>query len=151
MNFEQAVPILRKITFFEGIDDKGLQVIYSCAKTVDIRQEGFIFSQGDPGDGMYLIIAGKVEISQRDPMGYRTVLATLGPSSVIGDMAVLDDLPRSASAQAVERTIMLYIPRDDFQLLLEFNFSLTLKILNTLSKRLREANEKVVDKRRKMF
>lgn len=73
-----------------------------------------IFSQGDTGNRAYLITSGTVEIfTERD--GETVVLATLGPNSVFGEMALLDDSPRMASARALETVQCLAVSTETFR------------------------------------
>lgn len=111
--------------------------------------EGFhIFSEGQAGSSMYLIEKGRVRISKTAPGQGEEALAILGPSSVFGEMAVLDGGPRSADAVVHEAVDLLVIDRKDLdQLFLEDRdlayFVLT-AMIRTLAGRLREMDEKLV-------
>ena len=76
-----------------------------------------IFEEGSPGDAMFLIESGRIKISQKVAEG-ENILAVLGKGDFFGEMALLDDGPRSASAIALEETILLEIGRDTFTELL---------------------------------
>ncbi len=151
MDCTRISALLRKISFFEGLEDQTLEFIAKVGEGVNVVPGSVIFREGDAGDRMYLIIKGKVEIYRSDESGYETVLATLDSADVFGEMSLLDDAPRSASAKAVEETIMISLKRTEFQLFLENNFSVALKLLATLSRKLRDTNEKLAERKRRGY
>ena len=71
----------------------------------------YIFEEGDPGDCAYIIESGSVEVSL-DKGGRKLVIATLGAGEVLGEMAIIDNHPRTATARAIERTKVTAIPLD---------------------------------------
>ena len=71
----------------------------------------FLFEEGDPGDCAYIIESGSVEVSL-DKGGRKLVIATLGPGEVLGEMAIIDKFPRTATARAIEHTKVTAIPLD---------------------------------------
>ena len=143
MDKDQVIGLLRKIPFLNGLEYEALGFIAQTAKAVHADADTVIFREGEQGDRMYLIIKGKVEVYTTSHGGYDTVLATLESSDVFGEMSLLDDLPRSASVKALEDTILLSISRIEFQQFLENNFPVAIKLLDTLSKKLRAVNEKL--------
>ncbi|HHX38987.1 MAG TPA: Crp/Fnr family transcriptional regulator [Armatimonadetes bacterium] len=101
-----------------------------------------IFAEGERGDEMYLIHEGKVRIHRR--MGGReTTLAVLPPGECFGEMALIDDGPRSASATALARTQLVVIARSTFETLVCTNASIFAGLLRKLSERLRRANRQI--------
>ena len=77
-----------------------------------------IFREGDPGDGVYVIRDGLVEIAHLW-IGGSTVCFPAGPGEIFGEMAVIEDLPRSATATAAKDTRVYFIPRDEMLALLQ--------------------------------
>lgn len=104
-----------------------------------------IFSAGDEGDGSYLVVAGRVRISAVVGSNESRVLATLGPGDFFGEMAVLDDAPRSATATAETRTRTLFIQRGKLLDLLGRQPGLALGIIREFSARMRSLNQKYVE------
>ncbi len=98
-----------------------------------------LFCQGDPGDTMYVIIEGMVEIIDGQ-QGSTSVLARLGPNDYLGEMALFTQRPRTATAVSVARTKLLPIKRDDFIDRIREKPELALYILQTLIKRLRKTS-----------
>lgn len=100
-----------------------------------------LFKEGDQGQEMYLIRSGKVEISS-SPGGVKKVLATLGEGSFLGEMAIVDDAPRSATATASGDVSLLILDRAAFKSQLAQNPMIEY-LITSLVKRLRETNEQV--------
>ena len=99
------------------------------------------FTEGDPGDGVYLVKNGQVEISSVLSQGARRVFSQIGPGGLFGEMAVLELRPRSATATAVKDTTAYFIPRGELLSLIERSPGLALSILQVISHRLREFNQ----------
>ena len=101
-----------------------------------------IFKEGDSEDTMYFIKEGKVEISKN--MGdAEQVLAFLGPNDFFGEMALLSKTPRSATAKAVNDTVVVVFNRKQFVTLLKTRGEIILKIIEVLIQRLKEANDTI--------
>jgi len=129
---------LKKVSWFQDLDDRSLDAIEKAAVEQSYKPGQEIVRQGDTGVGAFIIRSGKVEVVQ-DRDGKATKLATLGPGEVIGEMALLDEFPRSATAKAIEPTTVLGIQRWHFLGILQSHPQLALALLPILSKRLRNA------------
>ena len=117
-------------------------------KHTEFKQGQIIFSQGDPSDLCYKIESGAVEIriTSYDGTGtMRTVVAqTLGHGEVFGEMGIIDDSPRSASAIATKHTVCVAYTADQIIALLETNPKQALAYIHTLIRRLRSHNVKIL-------
>jgi len=100
-----------------------------------------IFREGDRGDGLYVVRSGRVEISGSVDSGARLVFSEVGPGEVFGEMAVVENQPRSAWAVAREDTRVYFIPRDEMLALVARSPALALALLQEISRRLREFNQ----------
>ena len=100
-----------------------------------------IFKAGDAGDGFFLVKEGLVEISAAMAQEERHVFSQIEPGEVFGEMAVIEEKPRSASAVAREETTAYFIPRDKLLVLVERSPGLALALLQGISGRLREFNQ----------
>lgn len=103
-----------------------------------------IFKEGDPGNGIYIVKSGLVQISAVLNYGDRVVLARLGPGELFGEMAVLDQNPRSATASAAVATDVYFISREDLLQMLECIPKLSAFFVRELSRRLRDFNGQYV-------
>lgn len=101
-----------------------------------------IFSEGDRGDAMYVIQFGQVRIVKRTPTT-EIVLATLGPGEIFGEMALLDQQERSASAVAVGEARVLTVDRRKFFASMSHDPTLAFKILSSMSARIRHLDQNV--------
>jgi signal transduction histidine kinase len=103
-----------------------------------------IFNQGDPGDGIYFVKEGSVQISTTVSTGDSKVLTKIAPGDLFGEMAVLDNDPRSASATAEQATTVYFISRPELLKLLERMPRLAAALVREISRRLRTFNDQYV-------
>jgi CRP-like cAMP-binding protein len=129
---------LKRVSWFEDLDQKSLDAIANAAVEQSYQPGQFIMRQGDTGVGAFIIRSGKVDVIQ-DRDGREITLATLGPGDVVGEMALLDEFPRSASVRASEPTTALGIQRWHFRGILESHPQLALALLPILTRRIRAA------------
>jgi CRP-like cAMP-binding protein len=104
-----------------------------------------VFQQGEPGDCMYVVARGSVQLSVREPDGGEFVLAVIGPPTAFGDMAVVDGGPRVATATTREPTDLIRIPRLSVVHLLEAEPTVAAAMLASFVALVRRADEQVVD------
>jgi signal transduction histidine kinase len=116
---------------------KGLRQI-AQERTFTAGQE--IFKEGDAGDGMYVVKQGLVEISVLVGQNVRHVFSEIGPGDIFGEMAVLEDKPRSASAVAKKQATVYFVPRLELLKLVDGSPKLAQGLLREISNRLREFN-----------
>ena len=147
MDAAERIAKLAKVPLFVGLTPAALELISKVATDESHALGTKIFQFGDPGDKLYIILEGKVRISRDVPGMGEEALAVLGPGSVFGEMALLDDAPRSADARVHERCRLLAIPRDAFEDLLVLHKDLAYEVLwsvvRLLTSRLRDANDKL--------
>ncbi|MCA9599986.1 MAG: cyclic nucleotide-binding domain-containing protein [Myxococcales bacterium] len=143
----ERVEQLRQIDLFAGLKQEALELIARVA-TEEAHATGTkIFQHGDAGDKLYLILEGKVRISREVPGMGEEALAVLGAGEVFGEMALLDESPRSADARVHDRCRLLAIPKDGFDDLLFLHKDLAYEVLWSIVRmllgRLRETNNKL--------
>lgn len=123
---------------FIGLSSDEFRDIATLAKYQNFAAGQTIFMEGDPGDGLYVVIVGKVEIAVGE--GQQRVLTHLGEGEYFGEMAVLDSEPRSATATAVEDSQLCFIPRDPLLHVLDESPRLAMTLIRMFSLRMREFN-----------
>jgi len=101
-----------------------------------------LFNEGDRGEEMYILQSGRVKISKRI-RGVEKTLATLEKGEFFGEMAILNDKPRSASAETVDECEMLMIDRKTFDALIRGNAEIAVRFIKRLADRLRETNDQM--------
>jgi CRP/FNR family cyclic AMP-dependent transcriptional regulator len=133
---------LSRVDLFSTLDKKDLTTLVKSCQDRSYSAGSTIISQGDTGVGLYVILSGNVRISKtQDPDHAEEDLGTLGAGHVIGEMSLLDDLPRSATVTAVDDVTALLLPVWEFRSFLRNNPEVALKLLSVLSRRLRKAEE----------
>ncbi|WP_376794609.1 cyclic nucleotide-binding domain-containing protein [Thermogemmatispora sp.] len=138
--------VLRKVSLFSSLSDKELKAIARSLQERHYSRGTALFHQGDTGTGLYIITAGRVSIIQaNDPDRAEEVIGTAGPGEVLGEMALLDDLPRSASVVADEETTAIILPIWEFRSVLRQQPEIALKLLSVLSRRLRKAEGRLAE------
>lgn len=131
---------LARVGLFSGLDKRELRHIANNCQERKFSAGSVLMQQGDTGAGLFVLISGKVKITQTAaPDGAVEDLGTAGPGDVLGEMSLLDDLPRSATVTAVEDTSALLLPIWDFRTSLRNNPEIAVKLLAALSHRLRKA------------
>src|SRR5437667_854836 len=123
-----------------------LQTLSQVAQELSFAPGEQIFKEGDPGDGIYVVKSGMVHISALLENGERHVFSQILPGDIFGEMAVLDNQPRSASASAEKPTALYFVPRKEMVNLLKRSPELSLLMLQEISGRLREFNRQYIRK-----
>src|ERR1039458_10799998 len=132
--------LFSKVPLFEGISLEDRAALARPATLRTSRRGETIVQQGRPGDAFYVLVKGRVAVAIVAPDGREVVLSTLGEGDHFGEMALLDDAPRSASVIAQEKSDLAILSRAVFFDLLKSNFVLTRALLGAFSARLRRAN-----------
>ena len=135
---ESNIDFLKRVTLFEDLDRRSLEAIANAAVEQDYTAGQEIVRQGDTGVGAFIIKTGRVEIVQDRP-GHTHKVGELKSGEVFGEMALLDEFPRSATCRALEPTTCLGIQRWHFRGILESHPQIALALLPVLTKRIRNA------------
>ena len=147
MSIAARVDALARIHMFQGLTRRSLERIAAIAAEESHALGTILFRAGDPGDKLYLILEGKIRISRDVPGLGEEALAVIGEGDYFGEMALVDDAPRSADARVHERCKVLVIDKDEMQHLLflhkEIAYEILWNVVRTLAARLRETNEKM--------
>jgi CRP/FNR family cyclic AMP-dependent transcriptional regulator len=131
---------LAHVELFAGLEKKDLQLLAGACRERNYSAGSKLIKQGDTGVGLYVITVGTVHITKEtDPDKAELDLGTVGPGNVLGEMSLLDDLPRSANVTAVSEVTALLLPVWEFRTTLRNHPDIALKLLATLSRRLRKA------------
>ncbi|PIS28669.1 MAG: cyclic nucleotide-binding domain-containing protein [Candidatus Marinimicrobia bacterium CG08_land_8_20_14_0_20_45_22] len=137
--------ILKTVPIFSDLTSKEIAEIEKIIHRRNYKKNEPIFRMGDPGLGMYIIVEGSVEIAEENEDGEKKSLAVLPDGAFFGDLALLDEAPRSASAIAVVDCDIIGFFRPDLLDLLYRKPSLGIKILwglaRIIGERLRRTNE----------
>jgi signal transduction histidine kinase len=127
---------------FRNLSPAELGALRQLARERSIPAGQQIFKEGDPGDGVYVVTQGLVEISARISQDVEKVLNQVGPGELFGEMAVVELKPRSATARAAQDSVVCYIARDELLAMMQRSPVLALELLRETSQRLREFNQR---------
>ncbi len=136
------VLFLRKVELFRELDVRALTAIVTVAEERTAEPGVFLCRQGDEGESMFFIVAGAVQVLREGPDGTSVELDEVGPPEVLGEMALFEDKPRTASLCARERTTYLEISRVGFQGIMSEYPQVGAAASRTLSHRLRMVLER---------
>ena len=135
------VSILKQIPLFSELGDGELEKIASLVSPRHVPKKSVVVQEGDTGDSMYIIVSGSVKISYYTADGQEFILSLLEKGAFFGEMALLDDEPRSASVITMEDSELGQIRRADFHRLLKENSALTHQMLMEVVSRLRRTSQ----------
>jgi CRP-like cAMP-binding protein len=135
--------VLRSVPLFHEIPESDLRAMAELVRERRQPKGSLIITQGDAGETLFLIKSGQVKISVVAEDGREVILSVLGPGSFFGEMALLDDQPRSAHVFAMEESVLLGLRREDFRAQLARSPELGVALLRELSRRLRRADDTI--------
>src|SRR5438045_4711887 len=145
MEPDKATTYFKQVSFFADLSEEEIQALSSATKRRTFRSGEVIFHRDDPGQVLYMIKEGKVKICIISPDGQEVALTVFGKGEVFGEFAILDGLPRSADAVALERVECYTLQRSDFHKAIMKNPKIAIQVLEVLSKRLRTTDQMVED------
>lgn len=134
---------LAAVPLFAGLDADGLTSMTRGMRVRRFRRGETIFHLGDPGDALFIVMAGSIKITLPADSGDEAILATLRPGDFFGELALLDGAPRSATAVAIEATETYILPRDQFRELVATEPVMREALLATLAAEVRRLTHHV--------
>jgi len=135
--------ILRKVPLFSQLAPSDLERVSEISRERAYPRNSVILFEDDPGDALYVVAQGQVKVVLIGEDGREVILSVMGEGEFFGEMALVDDEPRSAHVIAMEDSTLLVLRREDFQGILKQTPGIALALLRELSRRLRRVDEKV--------
>lgn len=133
--------LLQKVSLFHQVETEELDRIASLLTPKDVVKDAHIVTQDEPGDSLFIIAKGRVKVVIFGDNGREVILTILKAGEFFGEMALLDDLPRSANVIAAEDAQVLILKRDVFAEHITKSPKTALNVMAELSRRLRRADE----------
>jgi CRP-like cAMP-binding protein len=133
----------RSTDLLSDLPERLVGFLLTNAKPVKLVAADTLFLAGDPGDGCYRLDEGLVKVSMMSPKGAERILAILGPGSIVGDMAMVDGRPRSASVSALRDCKLRFISRASFEAVAIKNPEVYKHLLTLVATRLRDTDQVV--------
>jgi CRP/FNR family transcriptional regulator, cyclic AMP receptor protein len=140
---ESTVALLQRVPLFSQLSGEDLEEISRVAVPRSYPKGVRVFHEGDHSDACYIVRSGDLRVTREHPDGRAIALATLGPGDIFGELAMLDGEARSASVEALTECQLLALPAADVRRLLRGSSEITVKLVVALTRRLREANERI--------
>jgi CRP/FNR family cyclic AMP-dependent transcriptional regulator len=134
---------LAVVPLFAGLDADGLTGLTRGMRVRRFRRGETVFHVGDPGDALFIVMAGSIKITLPADTGEEAILATLRPGDFFGELALLDGAPRSATAVAIEPTETYVLAREGFRELIASEPQMREALLATLAAEVRRLTNHV--------
>ena len=134
--------LFRQVPLFSGLEDEDLSSLISVASRRKYPKDAVVFFENDLGDALYMILSGRVKVTILSDDGREIILSMLSEHEFFGEMSLLDDEPRSATAIALAETEILVLHQRDFLSIVEKRPRVLVKLLSVLSSRLAKPTNK---------
>lgn len=142
MSLNEEVELLRNIPLFAKLEPSKLKLLAFTSERITYEAGQVLFNQGDVGDAAYIIVEGAASVLVDTPDGPLEV-ASLGRNDFVGEIAILCDVPRTATVKATARTVTLRITKDlFFRLVAEFP-EMSVEIMRELAARLEQTTKQL--------
>lgn len=139
----QITDFLGSVALFRGLGRDALQRFAEVTREKRYPKGSVIVFADDPGDSLYIVRAGRVKVVLLGDDGREVILGVLGVGEHFGELALIDDQPRSAHVIALEDSVLLVLRREEFRRRVEASPAVAWALLTELSRRLRTADKKI--------
>jgi CRP-like cAMP-binding protein len=146
MSIDDEVAVLRRIPLFANVEPRKLKLLAFTSQRLAFESGQTVFDQGAEGDAAYVIIDGRADIVVDSPSG-PTSLAQVERNAIVGEIAILGDVPRTATVKALTRLETLRIDKDHFLRLLREFPDVAVEIMRVLALRLARTNQQLLEAR----
>lgn len=129
------------LPYFSSLGPKEMEAVGPLFGEERYRRDEFLFYEGDPPQGLFIIKEGRVKLMKHSPQGKDLILRLSGPEEMFGEVSAFDGAPYPVSAKALEDAIVLHLPQRDFLGLLHRYPSVSLRVIEDLGRKLRDAHD----------
>ena len=141
----QADDALSEAPLFEALSEEDSQALRAKVLVVRLDRGERLFSEGDKGDRLYIILTGKIKLTKAAPDGRENLLSVHGPGEMFGELSLFDPIPRTSSATAITQAELAGLAHDDLRTFLATRPGVAMHLLQALAQRLRRINEVKAD------
>jgi len=138
---DENLSVIKQVPIFQDLSDDVLKRLLATSRIHKYRKGVLLISEGETGESLILIISGRIKIFVSDEDGNEMTLFVETPGGYIGEISLLDDAPRTASAVTMESTKVISISKRGFDELIRENPDIALNIIAGLSKKIRRSTE----------
>jgi CRP/FNR family cyclic AMP-dependent transcriptional regulator len=142
-NISEVAPLLHRLPLFRDLPAEDIEALAQIAQRRRVECDTVLFFEGDPGDAAYIVLAGCVDLVLQDLEGNQLLLQQVAAGGYFGEMALLDEKARSATAIVAEDSDLIAIPRERFLAYLQERLTMMQRLLRLMSERLRAADAKI--------
>lgn len=142
MSLKQEFELLRRVPFFAEIEPARLKLLAFMSERVAFEPGKQLCRQGDPADAAYLIVDGRANVIVETPGG-PVIVATLGANEIVGEIAILTNVPRTATVCAKDRLVTLRIAKEPFMRMVREFPNMAVSIMQELAHRLEATNNQL--------
>ncbi len=135
--------LIAQVPMFQLLDADERGALATVMREAGFPRGTVLFHHGDPGDETYIVTSGAVELSVRDKMGQNLVLTTAGHGDIFGELSLLDEGPRTATATAKEDSTVLVLERQDLKSFVRRRPDAALDIMAVMARRMRATDEQL--------
>jgi CRP-like cAMP-binding protein len=137
--------VLARAGIFQGVPPTAVSAVTQDLRRAEFESGRTIFAQGDPGDDLYIVLAGRVKIGRRAVGGGLNLLTIMGPSDMFGELSIFDPGPRTLSAVAISDVRVVTMDRDALRRWITDRPEIAVQLLRVLARRLRRTNNDLAD------
>ncbi|HTF36366.1 MAG TPA: Crp/Fnr family transcriptional regulator [Myxococcota bacterium] len=137
--------LLASVPLFAALEERALDALLAATTTRRLAPREALFHKGDPGEQLYVVMSGRLKAKAEAADGKEVIFALMGPQEVIGEIALLDSEPRSATVEAIEASELLALHRRDFLPVLERHPKVAIRLAGILAGRLRRLSDVTED------
>jgi CRP/FNR family transcriptional regulator, cyclic AMP receptor protein len=141
----QADDALSEAPLFEGLSDEDAAALRGDVKVVRLGRGERLFTEGDDGDRLYIILTGKIKLTKAAPDGRENLLSVHGPGEMFGELSLFDPVPRTSSATSITDAELAGLAHDALRTWLSTRPEVAMHLLQALAQRLRRINEVKAD------
>jgi len=138
MERSRTVELLGRSPLLSGLAARDVDLLAQVARTKRLGKGEVLFLEGQPAEGFYVVGEGQLKVFQLSPQGREQILHVVGPGGSVAEAALFGTRTYPASAEALERTTVVFFPREDFARLLAGRPALALNLIAALAQKLRE-------------
>ncbi|GAA2366213.1 Crp/Fnr family transcriptional regulator [Dactylosporangium salmoneum] len=137
--------VLARSGIMQGIDPEAAEELAAGLDYVDLHRGGVLFTEGEPGDSLYVVITGKIKLGRGSSAGRQNLIAIMGPADMVGELALFDPGPRTATATAVVESRLARLTKPALRPWLTRRPEISEQLLRVLARRLRRTNDALAD------
>ncbi len=137
--------VLARCGLFQGVDADAAETLAKELEYVEVRKGDIVFTEGEPGDSLYIVMSGKIKVGRRASDGRQNLIAVMGPSDMVGELSLFDPGPRTATATAVTDSRVARLRKSALRPWLNNRPEIAEQLLRVLARRLRRTNDALAD------